>query len=122
MRLETCIRKGLGLKAHRVRAVEEEDGQLVAQIEWVEARPLMCGNCSRRTRKIHSRQKAREWRDLRIRDQVLVLRYRPRRVRCPACGPRLEHVPWADKWQRVTRALSRALAELSRKLTWKETA
>jgi transposase len=31
-------------------------------------------------------------------------------------------LPWADKWQRVTRALSRAIAELSRKLTWKETA
>ena len=122
MRLETCIRKGLGLKAHRVRAVEEEGGQLVAEIEWVEARPLTCGNCSRRTRKIHSWQKTREWRDLRVRDQALVLRYRPRRVRCPACGPRVEHVPWADKWQRVTRALSRALAELSRKLTWKETA
>jgi hypothetical protein len=29
MRLETCIRKGLGLKAHRVRAVVEEGGQLV---------------------------------------------------------------------------------------------
>jgi transposase len=34
----------------------------------------------------------------------------------------VEHLPWAHKWQRVTRALSRALAELSRKLTWKETA
>jgi len=122
MRLETCIRKGLGLKAHRVRAVEEEDGQLVAHIEWVETRPLICGNCSRRTWKIHSLQKSREWRDLRVRDQDLVLRYRPRRVRCPACGPRVEHLPWAHKWQRVTRALSRALAELSRKLTWKETA
>jgi len=31
-------------------------------------------------------------------------------------------VPWAYRWQRVTRALSLALAELSRKLTWKETA
>jgi len=122
MRLETCIRKGLGLKAHRVRAVVEEDGQLVAEIECVETRPAICSNCSRRTRKIHSLQKSREWRDLRVRDQALVLRYRPRRVRCPACGPRVEHLPWAHKWQRVTRALSRALAELSRKLTWKETA
>jgi len=122
MRLETCIRKGLGLKAHRVRAVVEEDGQLVAEIECVETRPAICSNCSRRTRKIHSRQRTREWRDLRVRDQALVLRYRPRRVRCPACGPRVEHLPWAHKWQRVTRALSRALAELSRKLTWKETA
>lgn len=122
MRLETCIRKGLRLKAHRVREVVEEDGGLVAEIEWIEARPLACGNCSRRTRKIHSRQKTRQWRDLRVRDQTLVLRYAPRRVRCPACGPRVEHVPWAHRWQRVTRALSLALAELSRKLTWKETA
>src|SRR5688572_21957211 len=103
MRLETCNSNGLGLKAHRVPTVEEEDSQLVAEIEWVETRPLTCGNCSRRTRKIHSRQKKREWRDLRVRDQVLVLRYSPRRVRCPACGPRVEHIPWAHKWQRVTR-------------------
>jgi transposase len=122
MRLETCIRKGLRLKAHRVRDVVEDGGGLVAEIEWIESRPLTCGNCSRRTRKIHSRQKTREWRDLRVRDQALVLRYRPRRVRCPACGPRIEHLPWAYRWQRVTRALSLALAELSRKLTWKETA
>lgn len=39
-----------------------------------------------------------------------------------ACGPRVEHLPWAHRWQRVSRALSRALAELSRRLTWKETA
>jgi transposase len=122
MRLETCIRKGLRLKAHRVREVREEDDRMVAEIEWLESRRLTCGNCSRRTRKIHSRQKAREWRDLRVRDQALVLRYSPRRVRCSACGPRVEHVPWAHRWQRVTRALSLALAELSRKLTWKETA
>lgn len=122
MRLESCIRKGLRLKAHRVRQVAEEGGRLVAEIEWIEARRLTCGNCSRRTRRIHSQQRTREWRDLRVREQVLVLRYAPRRVRCPACGPRVEHVPWAHRWQRVTRALSLALAELSRKLTWKETA
>jgi transposase len=122
MRLESCIRKGLRLKAHRVRRVVEEEGRLVAEIEWVEARRLTCGNCARRTRRVHSQQKVREWRDLRVREQALVLRYTPRRVRCVACGPRVEHVPWADRWQRVTRALSLALAELSRKLTWKETA
>jgi len=122
MRLETCIRKGLGLKAHRVREVREEAGRLVAEIEWIQGRKLICGNCSRRTQKVHSRQGVREWRDLRVRGQDLVLRYEPRRVRCPACGPRVEHMPWAHRWQRVTRGLSLALAELSRKLTWQETA
>ena len=57
-----------------------------------------------------------------MRDKSLVLRYAPRRVRCPACGPRLEYLPWANRWQRVTRALSRSIATLSRLLSWQETA
>lgn len=122
MRLETCIRKGLRLKAHRVREVREEAGRLVAEIEWIRGRELTCGHCARRTRRVHSQRPPREWRDLSVRDQVLVLRYAPYRVRCPACGPRVEYVPWAHKWQRITRALARALAELSRRLSWQETA
>jgi transposase len=123
MRLETCIRKGLRLKAHRVREVREEvGGVLVAEIERIEGRPLTCGACSRRTRRIHSRRARRTWRDLRVRDQTLVLAYSPCRVWCPACGARVEHVPWADRWQRITRALSLALARLSRELSWKKTA
>jgi transposase len=31
-------------------------------------------------------------------------------------------VPWAHRWQRITKALSLALAQLSRRLSWKETA
>ncbi len=122
MRLETCIRKGLRLKAHRVREVREEAGQLVAEIEWIEGRPLQCGGCGCRTRRIHERRAPRQWRDLRIREQTLVLRYAPLRVRCPACGRRVERVPWAERWQRITRALGRAIAELARHLSWKETA
>ena len=36
----------------------------------------------------------------------------------PAAGLRVERVPWADKWQRVTHALARAVAALARELTW----
>jgi transposase len=123
MRLETCIRKGLRLKAHRVREVRERgDGVLVAEIERFEGRPLTCGQCSRRTRRVHSCRPRREWRDLRVRDQTLILAYSPRRVACLACGPRVEHVPWAYRWQRITKALSLALAKLSRELSWKRTA
>jgi len=122
MRLATCIRKGLRLKTHRVREVREESGQLIAEIERIEGRALTCGHCSRRTKRVHSRQPPREWRDLRVRDQDLRLRYAPVRVCCPACGPRLEWIPWAEKWQRITKALSRVVAQLSRMLSWKETA
>ena len=35
MRLENCIRRWLGLKAHRVGQVREEDGELIAEIQHV---------------------------------------------------------------------------------------
>jgi len=122
MRLETCIRKGLRLKSHRVREVREEGDGLVAEIEAIPGRTLICSHCSRRTWRIHSRHAAREWRDLSIRDQPLVLRYAPARVRCLTCGARVEHLPWAHRWQRITTGLAAAIARLSRQLTWKETA
>lgn len=123
MRVETLIRKGLGLKGHRVeRLVEEGQEQLVAEIQWIRGRRLRCGSCPRWTRKIHSRRPTREWRDLPMRDRRLVLRYAPRRVRCPSCGPRLEEIPWAGRWQRVTLVFAAAIARLSRVLPWKQAA
>jgi transposase len=122
MRLENCIRKGLRLKSHRVGRVLEEPDRLVAEIERMPGRALMCSHCSRRTPRIHGRQAAPEWRDLSVRDRPLVLRYAPARVHCRACGPRIEHLPWALKWQRITKALSRVIARLSQQLSWKETA
>ena len=42
MRLETCIRKGLRLKSHRVLRVCEEQDRLVAEIEWIPAEITSC--------------------------------------------------------------------------------
>lgn len=123
MRLETCIRKGLGLKAHRVREVREEaGGPLVAEVERIAGRSLRCGCCGGPARQIHSRQKERQWRDLSVRDRPLVLRYAPVRVFCRRCGVKVEQIPWASRWQRVTSALALAIARLARDLSWKQTA
>src|SRR6266850_32962 len=70
----------------------------------------------------HSRQRERDWRDLRIRDQELVLRNAPPRVGRRRCGPRVKHLPWADRWQRFTGSLLSAIARFSRKLLRKESA
>ncbi len=122
MRLETCIRRGLRLKAHRVREVREEGDKLIAEIERIDGRSLTRGRCNRRSSRIHSRQRKRSWRDLRVREQELILCYQRHRIRCVACGPRVEHLPWANRWQRITRALSLAIGRLSKVLSWKETA
>ena len=88
MRMETSS-NGLRLKALRVREVRQEPDRLVCGDQWIESRNPIYRHSSRRTGEIHSRQRAREWRDSRVRDQAPTLRHIPRRVRCPAFGPRL---------------------------------
>lgn len=114
MRLEHCIARWLGLKAHRVVSVREEPTRMVAEIEAIAGRLPRCGVCGRRTRRTKGRMGRRCWRDLKIRHLPLVLVYAPRRVVCSECGVRVEWVPWADRWSRVTRSLSRAAGELAR--------
>ena len=120
MRLETFIRKSLGMKAHTVVKTEElPEGGLVAYVERLPGRRLWCGACGRPVGKVATtRRPERRWQDLALREQPLWLVYEPHRVWCPQCGLRVERVPWAEKWQRVTHALARAVATLARKLDW----
>jgi len=120
MRMETFIRTSLGMKAHFVVRVEElPEGELLAQVDRLPGRRLQCGECGLPAAKVaKTRRPARRWRDLRVRDHVLWLVYAPHWVWCSTCGLRVEKIPWADKWQRVTHALFRAVAILARKLDW----
>ena len=122
MLVETCIRKGLGLKAHRVVAVREREDMLVAELERVGRRRLRCSGCGGVTKHTAGRRPLRRWRDLRLRDRPLVLSYAPYRMRCLRCGVRVEQVPWATRWARVTTALAHAVAVLARQLSWTEVA
>jgi transposase len=122
MRLETYIRKALGLKSHFVTGIEEGETCLIAKVDHIEGRIWRCGLCGLEVRKTKGRLPEREWRDLSIRDKPLRLRYRPFRIKCPVCGVRAERVPWAPRWSRVTNALARAVALLTRRMSWKEVA
>jgi transposase len=122
VRVETFIRKLLHLKVHYVTAVRQSPEQIVVEIERCKSRRLQCGVCRRRCKKVHQVEEARSWRDLSLRHLPMVLRYRPRRVRCLRGGVHMEAVPWAQRWARVTTALARAVAELARHLSWQATA
>jgi transposase len=125
MRMNTFIRKALGLKAHRVVKIEADAATqtLVIHLDRREHRRLTCGKCGRVTGRIAgTRRPVRRWRDLAVREHVVELVYAPCRVRCARCGLRVERVPWADAWQRVTHALARAVARLARELNWRAVA
>jgi len=120
--IETFIRKQLRLKAHTVTKVEETEECMLVHIDRLGSRLLRCGVCRQRCQEVHDVRKEREWRDLSMRKLPLKLRYQPRRVECPRCGVRVEDVPWAEPWARVTTALSNAVARLARELSWQGTA
>lgn len=123
MRMETVIRKSLGLKAHFVMEIIEVGNTLLAIVDRLGLRLLRCSCCGRKARRTHGRAcKDREWRDLSVRDKQLVIVYRPFRVVCPTCGVRVEKLPWAAPRQRVTDALAMAVAMLAKKLSWSEVA
>ena len=120
--VETFIRKQLGLKAHTVKRVEQTAEFMIIPIDRLGDRLLRCGLCRQRCREVHSVRKEREWRDLSMRGLPLKLRYRPRRVKCPRCGVRVEDFPWAEPWARVTTSLANAVARLAREMSWQGTA
>lgn len=122
MLIETFIRKQLRLKAHAVTKVEETDQCMLVRIDRLGKRLLRCGVCRQRCLEVHDIRKEREWRDLSMRKLPLKLCYRPRRVKCPRCGVRVEDFPWAEPWARVTTALFHAVAVLARELSWQGTA
>jgi transposase len=120
--IETFIRKQLRLKAHTVTKVEETGECMLVHIDRLGQRLLRCGVCRQRCLEVHDIREEREWRDLSMRELPLKLRYRPRRVKCPRCGVRVEDFPWAEPWARVTTALFNAVARLARELSWQGTA
>jgi transposase len=120
--METYIRKSLGMKAHWVTEVVETEEGWVARVDRFGNRRLRCGHCGGETRMTRGRRRERRWKDLSLRDKAFWIVYRPFRVFCPRCGLRVEKVPWARRWERVTQALAQAIALLAKKLSFKEVA
>lgn len=48
--------------------------------------------------------------------------YAPRRVNCPQCGVRVEHVPWSVGKHRLTTAYAWYLSSWAKRMSWKEVA
>jgi len=121
--METFIRKTLGMKSHSITQIEETDDSVIAHVARIGKRQLRCSQCRGLCSRTHGRLKTRTWRDLSLRDRVMKLSYQPFRVSCPRCQKvKVEKVPWAEPWSRVTVSLAAAVALLARKLNWLEVA
>lgn len=81
-----------------------------------------CGNCRRPAPGYDRTPQVRRWQFISLWAITVFFLYRPRRVDCPRCGVRVEHLPWATGKLRLCNALRIYLAQWARLLSWKETA
>jgi transposase len=92
---------------------------------WVELirrnGPMICSGCGVCCDRYHDWDE--RWiRDLPILDAQTHLLVQRFRVACPQCGPKLEYLPWLDKYARVTKRLADSVARLCRVLPVKHVA
>ena len=92
---------------------------------WVELirrnESMVCSGCGGTCDRYHDWDE--RWiRDLPILDAQTHLLVQRFRVACPKCGPKLEHLPWLDKYARVTKRLADSVARLCRVLPVKHVA
>jgi transposase len=104
-----------GYSIGRVQRLESGPGRPRPEV-WVElcpdeAHPLCCSGCGQRLSRNHDLE-LRFVRDLPILDAETWLQVPRRRVQCPGCGPKLEHLGWLDPYVRVTRRLAESVARL----------
>jgi len=76
---------------------------------------LVCSQCHGRSAAVHD-SRWRAIRDLPMLGRKVELQVLMRRVACPKCGPRVQHVQWLGRHQRVTQRLAQAVAGLCAKL------
>jgi len=97
--------------------------QPVLEVEVVERANgrARCSVCGRR-RPGYDRLAARRFEFVPLWGIPVFLVYAPRRVSCPDCGVRVEHLPWASGKHRLTQAYAWFLARWAKRLSWKEVA
>ena len=80
-----------------------------------------CPQCGRRG-KIVRTMPPRRWRDVRICGKTVWLQHRPREIRCPTHGRRVEEPPWAEPGARVSYRLEYLLLRCSQAMPQKAAA
>jgi transposase len=120
--LKTLLNNRYPLKPHVYKSVtiENHNGQevLVADIEPRKNGVKVCSGCGYKRCSGYDKQKERMVEFIGIWGMKVFLRYTPRRVACPHCGPTIEHLPWVNGKSPVSVPLMLLLSFWSRYLSY----
>ena len=77
------------------------DGALMLEVKPFK-NGARCPQCGRRGRRVRSRPRTRQWRDLPVAGREVTLGYAPREIVCRTHGRTEEEIPWAARHARVS--------------------
>lgn len=108
-----------------IRRVGAEEEHSCPEV-WVELAPRpdrvkRCHGCGEVVEAVHDVE-VRQIRDLPLLDAPTWLLVPRCRLACPRCGPKLEQLPWLERYARVTSRLAESVARLCRVLPIKHVA
>jgi transposase len=81
----------------------------------------VCDGCGK-NRPGYDRLPERDWSFVPLWQIAVLMVYAPRRVNCPACGVKVERLPWGQGKHQTTIEYRWFLARWARRLSWKEVA
>lgn len=91
---------------------------------WIKHKKRSKGKCSEclTTSPRNNYQKVRYFKFISFWGYTIRFAYKPRRIICKKHGVITEYMPWSNGKSPITRAFSLVIANLAKKLSWKETA
>jgi len=117
MLVESIVRKTLGLKAHCVKKVAEQHGEMVVYLVPDKRFKVVCSSCGRQGPG-YDVLNERRWKHVPLWGIPVTLVYSPRRVECSTCGVKVEAIPWTQGKSPLSLPLSVVLATWSRFVAW----
>lgn len=94
----------------RLEATSDRPAQVHLELVRT-AQTFQCSGCGQRCAQVHEVTR-RCVRDLPILDAETFVWFSRYRVACPACGPKVEALPWLSPWARVTNRLAESIVRL----------
>jgi transposase len=114
VRVTTAFNRMLGLPGAWVRDVELGEQAMIVTVALRRKRPV-CSGCGARGLKVKD-HRVKRWRHLDVGGVRCVIECRLRRLYCPGCGDRPEHVEWARGGARYTRDFDDLTAWLAQQM------
>lgn len=120
--LNACHRlKGFVYQSVRLETVRGQRA-VVADVRPRKGSRPVCSGCGSKAAAYDASAKARLFQFVPLWGFQCHLRYFMRRADCPACGVKVERVPWAEGKSPLTKPYERFLARWAKRLSWKQVA